>query len=416
MGFQSDSFGARAWPRTSVRALMDGPGSGGDWRRALIYLGGLMGPFGAGVMVPMIPELRTTFSVTTTQVGLAMTLYLLPFAGLLLVSGTLGDRWGRVRTLRWTFALYAVATAACAVAPSFAWFMVGRVGQGALNAFITPLLLATLTDSGQNLGRTVGRYAAFQAFGQVLGPIVGGVAADVNWRAAFWVAAAVSAVIAPLLPGRGKANSATVLASDAESSVVRTEPAFPSLRPLLRRPTLLLAATTMLSALGPVGARVLVGLGGRDVIGLTGSQVGLLLLGGGIAGMAAAPLWGVVLDRWGGRRAAVVALVVCSGFVALLPLARSAWVLALIWFAAGASTQAVVVGFQSLASVAAPDNRAGALSFILSLRFFGHALGAIVWLPVFAISPATAYLASAAVGILAIVAVLASKLDTRPPA
>ena len=382
------------------------PGTGSDWRRMLVYLGGMMGPFGAGVMVPMVPELRDAFSVTTAQVGWAMMAYLLPFAGLLLVSGTLGDRWGRARTLRWTFGLYAVATVVCAVAPSFAWFIAGRIFQGALNAFITPLLLATLTDTAPaaRLGRVVGRYAACQAFGQLVAPVVGGVGADLNWRLAFWVAALVSAVIAPLLPASG---------GRSDPSTQPDQPKRPPMRSLLRRPTLLLAATALLAAFGPVGARVLVGLGGRDEIGLSGSQVGLLLLGGGAAGMLAAPLWGIVLDHWGGRRAVTVALIVNSGTVALLVVANSAWALALVWFIGGASTQAVVVGFQSLASIAAPDNRAGALSFTLAYRFSGHALGALIWFPVFAASPTVAYLGSAAVGGLAIVTVLASHLNTR---
>ncbi|WP_423919290.1 MFS transporter [Candidatus Poriferisodalis sp.] len=385
---------------------MDGRGSGGDWRRAVLYVGGMMGPLGTFVMLPMIPELRSTFSVTTGQIGWALWCYLLPFAGLLLVSGTIADRWGRARTLRSAVALYAVATAACAMAPSYLWFLVARVGQGSMNAFITPLLLATLTETAPSgrVGRIVGRYAACQAFGQLAAPLLGGFGADRNWRLAYVVTAVIGAAIALLLPniaGTGASGPRQPLSSPLQ------------LRSLLRRPMLLLAATTLLSAFGPVGVRVLVSLSGRDVIGLTGSQVGLLLFGGGIAGMAAAPLWGIVLDRWGGLRAVIVSLAVCSGIVALLPAARTAWLLAAVWFVGGAATQAIVVSFQSLASVAVPDNRAGALSFTLSHRFFGHALGAIVWLPVFAISPTVAYLACAGIGLLAIVTVVASRLDTR---
>ena len=128
--------------------------------------------------------------------------------------------------------------------------------------------------------------------------------------------------------------------------------------------------------------------------------------------MAAAPLWGIVLDRLGDRRAATIAIAVCSGLVALLPVASSTWQLAVLWFITGAATQSVVVSFQSLASIAAPENRAGALSFTLSLRFGGHALGAVIWLPVFAGSPTWAYLGSAVVGAMAVVTVLASRADT----
>ena len=387
---------------------MEGRGTTGEWRRVLLYFGGMMGPLGTFVMLPMIPELRSTFSVTTGQIGWALWCYLVPFAGLLLVSGTIADRWGRARVLRPAVALYAVATLGCAIAPTYVWFLVARVAQGSMNAFITPLLLAMLTETAPTgrVGRVVGRYAAFQALGQLSAPMLGGIGADTNWRLAYVATAAVGALIALLLP---KASTPD------EPATSSTPISPPQLRTLMRRSTLLVAATAMLAALGPVGARILVALSGRDVIGLTGSQVGVLLFAGGVAGMAAAPLWGIVLDRLGGRRAATIAIVACSALVALLPVAQSTWLLACVWFVAGAATQATVVSFQSLASIAAPDNRAGALSFTLSLRFSGHAIGSIVWLPVFAVSPTAAYLASAAVGGLAVVAVLASRLDTNGP-
>lgn len=377
----------------------------GEWRRVLLYIGGMMGPLGTFVMLPMIPELRDTFSVTTSQIGWALNVYLVPFAGLLLVSGTLGDKWGRARTLRTAVALYALATLGCALAPNYGWFLAARAGQGVMNAFITPLLLATLTETAPTggVGRIVGRYAACQALGQLSAPMLGGIGADTNWRFAYVATAAIGAVIALLLPAS---------APEGDPDQRRQADAPPRFQSLMRRPTLLVAATALLCALGPIGARILVSLSGRDVVGLSGSQVGALLLAGGLAGMAAAPLWGIALDRLGGLRAATIAIAVCSGLVALLPAAGAAWQLAVVWFVTGAATQSVVVSFQSLASVAAPDNRAGALSFTLSLRFGGHALGAVIWLPVFALSPTGAYIGSAVVGAMAVVTVLASRIDT----
>ena len=49
-----------------------------------------MGPFGATLVLPMFPELRTSFRTSTETIGWTFTAYLLPFAILLLVSGTLG--------------------------------------------------------------------------------------------------------------------------------------------------------------------------------------------------------------------------------------------------------------------------------------------------------------------------------------
>ena len=48
-----------------------------------------MGPFGATLVLPMFPELRTTFTTSTEVIGWAFTAYLLPFAILLLIP----ERW-----------------------------------------------------------------------------------------------------------------------------------------------------------------------------------------------------------------------------------------------------------------------------------------------------------------------------------
>ena len=105
-----------------------------------------MGPFGATLVLPMFPELRTTFTTSTEVIGWAFTEYLLPFAILLLISGTLGERWGRKRTVRGTYLLYAIASLLCALAPSLELFLIGRSLHGIANALITPLLLSRLAE------------------------------------------------------------------------------------------------------------------------------------------------------------------------------------------------------------------------------------------------------------------------------
>ena len=85
--------------------------------RLPLYVGGFMGPFGTIVIIPMFPELREEFGASSATVSLAYSLYLIPFAVLLLVSGTLGERWGRRRTVRGTYLLYGVTSVLAALAP-----------------------------------------------------------------------------------------------------------------------------------------------------------------------------------------------------------------------------------------------------------------------------------------------------------
>ena len=85
---------------------------------APIYMCGILGPFGGTVMSPMIPELRASFDTTTATIAWGIGAFFFPFAGLLLVSGTLGEKWGRERTIRVAVALYAMASVTCAVSSS----------------------------------------------------------------------------------------------------------------------------------------------------------------------------------------------------------------------------------------------------------------------------------------------------------
>ena len=91
--------------------------------------------------------------------------YMIPFALLLTVSGTIGERFGRRRVIRATFITYALASVLCVFAPTLTVFVVGRLLQGAANAFITPLLIAGLSEviNPSRLGRAVGVYTGFQA-------------------------------------------------------------------------------------------------------------------------------------------------------------------------------------------------------------------------------------------------------------
>ena len=112
----------------------------------------MLGPFGAGVLAVLIPQIRGDLGTTTAAVTAGITASMVPFAALQLVSGTLGERWGLARTVRIAYLLYAAVSILTVVAPGIGLFLVGRGLQGAVNAFLSPLLLAALA-SGAPPGR-----------------------------------------------------------------------------------------------------------------------------------------------------------------------------------------------------------------------------------------------------------------------
>ena len=167
-----------------------------------LYAGGFLGPFGGGMVTPMIPELRDGLHTTLSVAATSLTVYMVPFAIFMVVSGTLAERWGRRRTVLAAYLTYAVASLLCALAPHVSLFMVGRVGQGIANAFTTPILMAALTDltPPQRLGRALGLFGSLQAAGLAFAPLVGGLAAMVDWRWAFVVTLVAALALATQPP------------------------------------------------------------------------------------------------------------------------------------------------------------------------------------------------------------------------
>src|SRR3954463_6207818 len=95
-----------------------------------LYIGGFLGPFGGGVVAVLVPQLREAFDATTAGVALSIPAYLVPFAALQLVSGTIGERLGRRRVVRTGYIVYAVLSVVAALAPTLGVFLGVRALQG----------------------------------------------------------------------------------------------------------------------------------------------------------------------------------------------------------------------------------------------------------------------------------------------
>jgi EmrB/QacA subfamily drug resistance transporter len=114
--------------------------------------------------------------------------YLLPLSALLLLGGAAGDRYGKKTMLIGGVALFGLASAACAAAPSLLILQIARALQGVGAAVMLPSSLAILGSvfSGEARGRAIGIWAAAGAMAGAIGPVVGGWLIDVSsWRAVF---------------------------------------------------------------------------------------------------------------------------------------------------------------------------------------------------------------------------------------
>lgn len=357
-------------------------------RIAAVYAGGLLGPLGGGVVSPMLPQIGASVHASSGAVATSLTAYFVPFAAVQLVSGTLGERWGRRRTVRIAYVVYALAALACAAAPNLAVFLALRAVLGTANAFTSPLLLAGLAEMvpAARLSRAVGLFASCLAAGQSFAPLVGGLAAASSWRYAFVVVAFAAAVLALAPPPGGP----------------RPGIAAPPWRPLVSARMGLLSAGALVSYLGASALPFLVALYAEQHLGLASGATGFTLLGFGVAGLLLGAAWGAACDRFGSRLCGAAAAVVAAGCVAVVGETGGAFTLAACWTLAGAGSSMLTVALQNLTVRAVPANRGGALSAVAAFRFAGAAVAPVIWLPFYDADASRAFLAAGASLLLAV--------------
>ena len=240
-----------------------------------LYVGGFLGPFGGGMVAVLVPQLRDAFDATTGAVAAAIPAYLVPFAALQLVSGTLGERLGRRRVVRTGYLFYALFCVLAALAPGIGAFLVCRSLQGVANAFLTPLLLAGLADEvpPRQIGRAVGTFAAVQTAAVALAPLC-------RRRARGGSTGGSRSSSRPRRRARSRC---------CRRPTARRATRSPRLRSVITRRVGLLSAAAFAAYAGVTGVDFLVAVLAADDFGLGSIERGLLLAGFGVAGMILGP-------------------------------------------------------------------------------------------------------------------------------
>ena len=343
-----------------------------------LYVGGFMGPFGGAMVNAMLPELAAGLGTSVGTAATAVTWYMIPFSTLMLVSGTVGARFGLARAIRVAFITYAVASAICVVATAPVPFLGGRMLQGAANAFTTPLLLALIAElvPPQRLGRALGTYAACGAAGQAFAPFVGGVAAGVDYRWAFGLSAVAAVTLAAITPtGRAAFGASDAIhATSASGAGSRPSVSGPHWRELLNPRLELACLTGFAGQFTTTAVMLLAALTASDRFGLEPEARGVVVATFGMAGFVSGRSIGKLADRVGTTRTGIRALLLLGAATLSLPLAP--WVGALVAAVAlagvGATSTRVLTNTLSMQST--PSNPAGATSVALAVSFVGSAL------------------------------------------
>jgi len=154
------------------------------------------------VMNVALPSIQSDLGASGSTLQWIVDAYMLVFAGLLLVAGTLGDRRGRKRALQSGLAIFGLASIAGAFAESGGQVIAARAAMGIGGALIMPSTLSIIMDvfPQEERGKATGIWAAMAAIGVGLGPLIGGTLIEVSsWPAVFWIN--IPVVLAALVAG-----------------------------------------------------------------------------------------------------------------------------------------------------------------------------------------------------------------------
>jgi EmrB/QacA subfamily drug resistance transporter len=161
-----------------------------------------------------LPALQASFQASVAGVQWIVESYGLFLGALILAGGSFGDRFGRRRMFVIGVAIFAVASAACAVSGNIRQLIIARSTQGVGAALLVPGSLALIAASfdEKSRGQAIGTWSGFTAITTAIGPVLGGwMVEHASWRSVFLInlplAAAVIAICIWRIPESRRASA-----------------------------------------------------------------------------------------------------------------------------------------------------------------------------------------------------------------
>src|SRR5580700_3156419 len=171
----------------------------GRWVVAAMVLGSSVAGIDSTVVAVALPAIGRNLHAGFQDLQWTVTGYTLTLASLILLAGSLSDRWGRRRVFLAGVGWFTAASVLCAAAPSIGWLIAARAVQGIGGALMTPASLAIIEASiapGDRI-RAIGTWAGFSGVSSAIAPFLGGWLLEAgSWRAIFLINVPVAAMTA----------------------------------------------------------------------------------------------------------------------------------------------------------------------------------------------------------------------------
>ncbi|WP_106498550.1 MFS transporter [Lentibacillus sp. Marseille-P4043] len=161
---------------------------------------------GNSMLIPMLPEMKSSLKLTQMQVSLTITVFSIAAAILIPIIGYLSDRFSRKIIIVPSLVLFGVGgllagVGAAFFSHSYMWILIGRTIQGIGAAGTAPIAMALTGDlfKGSEQSRVLGIFESSNGLGKVLSPVLGSLFALITWFSVFFVFPVLSLISALLV-------------------------------------------------------------------------------------------------------------------------------------------------------------------------------------------------------------------------
>ena len=138
-----------------------------------------------------LPAIGHDFHATVAGLQWTVDAYVVVLASLLMLSGSMADRYGRRRVFQLGLVVFTLASFLCSLAPSLEWLVAFRILQAVGGSMLNPVAMSIIRNTFEDpkeRAQAIGIWGAVVGISLAMGPVIGGaLVQSIGWRAIFWV-------------------------------------------------------------------------------------------------------------------------------------------------------------------------------------------------------------------------------------
>ncbi|WP_206518051.1 MFS transporter [Rhodococcus sp. X156] len=138
-----------------------------------------------------LPSIGADLGASLSGLQWTVDAYILVLASLLMLSGSMADRFGRRRVFQLGLVLFTAGSALCSIAPSLGWLVAFRMVQAIGGSMLNPVAMSIITNvftDPRERAQAIGVWGGVVGISLGVGPVLGGVLIETaGWPSIFWV-------------------------------------------------------------------------------------------------------------------------------------------------------------------------------------------------------------------------------------